>query len=770
MKVRCIHQTWKDRDPPPRLFRQEWSASWRELNPGWDFKFWTNRDIAAFVENEYPDFFPTWLLYPKSIMRIDAWRYLLLKLHGGLYVDLDFLCLHPLDEWLSVTDRMLCGDEGGGSCCNAFLWAPAPNLPFFDGIEEALIRTETLPNVIHATGPGFLSGYAAERSTLLEIAPRELLYPVAWHEHALLEELKDQPRSALADIYPQAKAMTFWSASWVEEAQRRRFRKEWDGPTRKVAGSEEDGKQDYGGQPVFVELSGGLGDQIFQFAHGCAHSVQIGRPLELVVEGGGSTELLDAFGIQARPRSDGVSGKPDRGESGDLSGSCSDNPSSFVLGRFRHERYFEGLAPEILGLLRASLSTQVNKLPVVGIHLSPALDRDEDLPCVADYLLAAVAVMKSALPGARYIVYCLAADAPLVLPTTCAGVYELRQFGSEFALLEALCSCKGLIISRGVLGFWAAWISRPVWVIHPGGGFPEDSGPTTASWISVPPQGTNFPRIRLEDSPPKRADPFLEAAGIPVSDEDAYWSAVEAGLGRMQQSKVVLCALARDLSSQVTRSMLRLEELGMRFREYRIVVYENDSSDETAAELEKWAEENPNVVVISETLKNRRWPSCKSRRRMEHMAEYRSRYQAAVRSDFASFDHVIVFDTDLPGGTGLYGIANTFGHDDWDFVGSLSLRDWDSSTNTTVHHDSWAFRSSGDWKPVGGWFYGWIPGVGAPLAAVGSCFGGCGVYRMEAFLSGSYDGGDCEHVTFHRSMTEKGHGRIFLNPSMVSLY
>jgi hypothetical protein len=59
---------------------------------------------------------------------------------------------------------------------------------------------------------------------------------------------------------------------------------------------------------------------------------------------------------------------------------------------------------------------------------------------------------------------------------------------------------------------------------------------------------------------------------------------------------------------------------------------------------------------------------------------------------------------------------------------------------------------------------------GDPLVAVYSCFGGLGVYRMEAVLGARYSGEDCEHVTFHRSMREQGFGRMFLNPHQITLH
>src|SRR5258705_1239169 len=59
---------------------------------------------------------------------------------------------------------------------------------------------------------------------------------------------------------------------------------------------------------------------------------------------------------------------------------------------------------------------------------------------------------------------------------------------------------------------------------------------------------------------------------------------------------------------------------------------------------------------------------------------------------------------------------------------------------------------------------------GDPLQRVWSCFGGLGVYRMEAFRAARYSGGDSEHVSLHRTMRAAGYDRFFLNPSHITIY
>merc|ERR1719262_225837 len=59
------------------------------------------------------------------------------------------------------------------------------------------------------------------------------------------------------------------------------------------------------------------------------------------------------------------------------------------------------------------------------------------------------------------------------------------------------------------------------------------------------------------------------------------------------------------------------------------------------------------------------------------------------------------------------------------------------------------------------------------LYKVHSCFGGLGLYKPERFLSCSYDpeSADCEHVSMHACMRQKGgEGRMFMDPMLTTLY
>jgi mannosyltransferase OCH1-like enzyme len=96
---KIIHQTWKNGNLPPDF--KIWSSTWRKINPDFQYKFYTDRDIERFVYKNYPhyiDLFESLI----TIEKIDMFRYLVLYHYGGVYVDMDCECLKPIDGLLDL--------------------------------------------------------------------------------------------------------------------------------------------------------------------------------------------------------------------------------------------------------------------------------------------------------------------------------------------------------------------------------------------------------------------------------------------------------------------------------------------------------------------------------------------------------------------------------------------------------------------------------------------------------------------------------------------
>ena len=70
---RIIHQTWKTYDAIPETFRP-WIESWIQLNSDWEYWFWTDDDIRAFIAAVYPDYLALYEAYPGQGYRVDFFR------------------------------------------------------------------------------------------------------------------------------------------------------------------------------------------------------------------------------------------------------------------------------------------------------------------------------------------------------------------------------------------------------------------------------------------------------------------------------------------------------------------------------------------------------------------------------------------------------------------------------------------------------------------------------------------------------------------------
>jgi hypothetical protein len=267
---------------------------------------------------------------------------------------------------------------------------------------------------------------------------------------------------------------------------------------------------------------------------------------------------------------------------------------------------------------------------------------------------------------------------------------------------------------------------------------------------------------------------FPEWAFPPAAaDEAAYRAGCRHGYAVMARSRVAITGLARNIGAILPTTIRRLENLGRCFADQRMIVYENDSTDDTRAQLLAWARADRRVRVISEQQGDPVNPATRCPHRAARMARYRRRCQELVLSECSRFDAVIVVDLDLLGGWSTDGIAHTFGQRDWDFVGSNGLiyRRHGLRMNTARHYDTWALRFDDRLTPlrpaVAG---GCVHRRGAALLPVTSCFGGLGIYRMQVYSAGHYAADDLEHAAFHRSLLARGHRRLFLNPSQIVVY
>ena len=129
---RIVHVTYKSREELP----DEWRYSlhqWEATNPTWEVRFWSDADIATFVEKEYPHVKPLHDSYKYMIQRVDSVRYMILHHFGGVYSDMDIYPSTTLDklliQWEEAGKEVLLAETFNLGVTNAFM-AAAPNTDF----------------------------------------------------------------------------------------------------------------------------------------------------------------------------------------------------------------------------------------------------------------------------------------------------------------------------------------------------------------------------------------------------------------------------------------------------------------------------------------------------------------------------------------------------------------------------------------------------------------------------------------------------------------
>ncbi len=93
---KIIHQTWKNNNIPKEW--KKYQQTWKHHHPDWKYMFWTDNDNLNFIKKYYPWFLNIFNSYPYNIQRADAIRPFLLYHYGGLYVDMDTVCLKNFDN------------------------------------------------------------------------------------------------------------------------------------------------------------------------------------------------------------------------------------------------------------------------------------------------------------------------------------------------------------------------------------------------------------------------------------------------------------------------------------------------------------------------------------------------------------------------------------------------------------------------------------------------------------------------------------------------
>ena len=233
---------------------------------------------------------------------------------------------------------------------------------------------------------------------------------------------------------------------------------------------------------------------------------------------------------------------------------------------------------------------------------------------------------------------------------------------------------------------------------------------------------------------------------------------------------VLILGVCKNIATQLPNSMKIVEDIGALFDDYSVLVYEDNSTDDTPFLLRKWARTNPKVEVICEVLREESFgTTCVNKTaqntfyRPEKIARARNIIlERALTHDYDAFPYIIWIDLDVEKPFTYEGIIETFRRDDWDAVFAYGVEesgkyfDWYAHRDATypfgpeVHGEHFWFipktlhlKKKADWYPVF------------------SAFNGLGIYRKSSLK-------DCKYSSISTPDFEKWVQSILNDPNFQS--
>lgn len=106
-----IHQTWKSKTSNPSI--DVLRNTWIEQHPGFTYHYYDDTDIADFICRYFDERVQSVFKRIKNgSLKADFFRYCVLYVHGGVYVDVDISCIVPLTDVLCFdTDELVSASD-----------------------------------------------------------------------------------------------------------------------------------------------------------------------------------------------------------------------------------------------------------------------------------------------------------------------------------------------------------------------------------------------------------------------------------------------------------------------------------------------------------------------------------------------------------------------------------------------------------------------------------------------------------------------------------
>jgi hypothetical protein len=282
-----------------------------------------------------------------------------------------------------------------------------------------------------------------------------------------------------------------------------------------------------------------------------------------------------------------------------------------------------------------------------------------------------------------------------------------------------------------------------------------------------------------------------------AKNQGVYNHCLSTGAKISLNKTILFCGIARNVEKNLQRNIDCVHRTGELFKDYRIFIYENDSTDNTAQIL--MDNRSSRFMYLSEKRTDQNYQSkINSGEDMWHynrcvvLSECRNKYLQYIEQSDTQFDYVCILDLDLKGGWSYDGIKHaifTLERDPLNAcVSAYGVLSEKHGTDTLEQHDikDYIMYDSFAFRPLG-WNIG-VHMMSTPMfnninvqrgdepIEVDSNFGGMAIYKAEALKNKKYETKkwregfvDSEHIIMHRQMKKEG-WKIIMDPSMIVSY
>lgn len=239
---------------------------------------------------------------------------------------------------------------------------------------------------------------------------------------------------------------------------------------------------------------------------------------------------------------------------------------------------------------------------------------------------------------------------------------------------------------------------------------------------------------------------------------------------------IIITGVCQNISEYIFNTIHKFLYLSIYFKNIKIIIYENDSTDNTLLELKKYESSinnnnhinNIEIIILSQNnIKG------KLTQRVSHARNYILKY---IEVKKFNPDYVISIDMDdilidFKCNSILYPFFEKI---NWSMFGA----------NSNIYYDMWALRTLKN--PNKDFWVGkkkdnkyimsksdilkeyFIIDKDSNPIKVNSCFNGIGIYKYKDIQNCRYNGNNtCEHVSFHQEMIKKHKANLYIYPKLI---